>query len=354
VKSVFLLMVVLVLLVTAGFAQAPDAGSNAGPDNVKGCLGGSDGNYTVAEDGTDQIFKIATSSVDLKSHLGHDVKLTGRKASGTAGSGAADNSFTVAELNMISEHCGAASATAAGSAATVSPSSETVSPPPADATAPATTTTPSSATAGTSAMDASIPVETVSPPAATVSTPAATVNPPAATVSTPAATVSPSSAAVSAPAVDTSATAAAVNPSAATVSVPPANVAHTTRLSAHPRTHSARQAVADPPPAATVSSSSETVIPSAADAATPAATATPSSDTVNPPAAAPASTVTHRGWPLWLLISGVALVIALGTLVPVLGRWRKQKMLEQTGTENLSFTNETSSDRDKPKPSKVA
>jgi hypothetical protein len=341
VKSVFLLMVVLVLL-TAGFAQAPDPGSNAGPDNLKGCLGGSDGNYTVAEDGTDQIFKIATSSVDLKSHLGHDVKLMGRKASGTAGSGAADNSFTVAGLNMISEHCGVAAASAAGSAATVSPSSETVSPPPADATAPAATTTPSSATAGTSAMDASVPVETV--------------NPPAATVSAPAATVSPSSAAVGTPAVDTSAPAAAVNPSTATVSTPTANPAQATRLSGHPRTLSARHAVAaDPAPAATVSSSSETVIPSAADAAPPAATATASSDTVSPPAAAaPAPTVTHRGWPLWLLISGVALVIALGTLVPILSRWRKQKMLEQTGTENLSFTNETSSDRDKAQPSKVA
>jgi hypothetical protein len=341
VKSVFLLMVVLALLVTAGFAQAPDAASNAGPDNVKGCLGGSDGNYTIAEDGTGQILKIATSSVDLKSHLGHDVKLIGRKASGTAGSGAADNGFTVAELNMISEHCGVAAAAAAGSAATVSPSSETVSPPPADATAPAATATPSSATAGTSAVDASVPVETV--------------NPSAATVSTPAATVSPSSAAVSTPAVDTSAPAAAVSPSTATVSTPTAKVAHATRLSAHPRTPSATQAVAASPPAATVSSSSETVIPSAADAATPAATATPSSDTVSPPAAAaPAPTVTHGGWPLWLLISGVALVIALGTLVPVLGRWRKQKMLEETGTENLSFTKETSSDRDKPEPSKVA
>ena len=184
-KSVFLLMVVLALLVTAGFAQAPDAGSNAGPDNVKGCLGGSDGNYTVAEDGTDQIFKIPTSTVDLKSHLGHEVKLIGRKATGTAGSGAADNSFTVAELNMISEHCGPVAAAAAGSAATLSPSSETVSPPPADATAPAATAPPSSATTGTSAVDASVPVETVNPSAATVTTPAATVTPSSETVSPP-------------------------------------------------------------------------------------------------------------------------------------------------------------------------
>ena len=112
-KRVFLLMVVSALLVTLGFAQTPDAGSNTDPANVKGCLGGSDGNYTVVEDGTRQIFKITTSSVDLKPHLGHDVKLTGHKASGAASSGAADNSFAVTELSMISEHCAAAAAATA-------------------------------------------------------------------------------------------------------------------------------------------------------------------------------------------------------------------------------------------------
>ena len=50
-KRVFLLMVVSALLVTLGFAQTPDAGSNTDQANIKGCLGGSDGNYTVAEDG---------------------------------------------------------------------------------------------------------------------------------------------------------------------------------------------------------------------------------------------------------------------------------------------------------------
>jgi hypothetical protein len=55
-----------------------------------------------------------------------------------------------------------------------------------------------------------------------------------------------------------------------------------------------------------------------------------------------------------LLISFVVLVIVLGTLVPLLGRWRKRKMLERTGTPNLSFTKEASSDQDKPKLRKVA
>ena len=130
-KRVFLLMVVSGLLVTLGLAQTPDAGSNTDQANVKGCLGGSDGNYTVAEDGTRQVLKITSSSVDLKPHLGHDVNLIGHKASGAASSGAADNSFAVTELNMISDHCAAA---AVAPVATASPSSETVIPPAAAAT----------------------------------------------------------------------------------------------------------------------------------------------------------------------------------------------------------------------------
>src|SRR5450432_1582355 len=102
-KNAFPLMVVSALLVTLGFAQTPDAGSNTSVANVSGCLGGSDGAYTVMQDGTGQLFKISTSSVALKAHLGHDVKLTGQKSSAAAG-----NSLAVTELSMISEHCAAA------------------------------------------------------------------------------------------------------------------------------------------------------------------------------------------------------------------------------------------------------
>jgi hypothetical protein len=300
-KRVFLLMVVSALLVTLGFAQTPDAGSNTDQANIKGCLGGSDGNYTVAEDGTRQIFKITTSGVDLKPHLGHDVKLTGHKASGAVSSGAADNSFAVTELNMISEHCAAA---AAAPVATVIPSSETVIAPVAAAAA-------SSATARTPAADAA------------------------------------------APAADAAAPAAPVSPSSATVSTPAANAAHPTRLSAHPRRLSATRAAAATAPAATVSpSAADTAI---ANAATPVATASPSSETASTPAAAATTpTVTHRRGSLSLLIAFVVLVIVLGTMAPLVGRWRKRKILERTGTPNLSFTKEASSDRDKPELRKVA
>ena len=175
-KRAFLLMVVSVLLVMLGFAQTPDTGSNTDPANVKGCLGGSDGNYTVAEDGTRQIFKITTSSVDLKPHVGHDVKLIGHKSSGAVNSGAPDNSFAVTELIMISEHCAAA---AAAPVATAPPSSEAVIAPAADAVA-------LSATVSTPAADAPPPAATVSPSSETVVAPAVDTAAPSTPVSTPA------------------------------------------------------------------------------------------------------------------------------------------------------------------------
>jgi hypothetical protein len=57
------------------------------------------------------------------------------------------------------------------------------------------------------------------------------------------------------------------------------------------------------------------------------------------------------------LIAFAVLVIVLGTMVPVFNRWRKRKLLERTGDQNLSFTREASSDQDKsekPGPRKAA
>lgn len=348
-KQVFLLIAVSALLVTLGFAQTPAAGSNTDPANVKGCLGGSDGNYTVVEDGSRQIFKITTSSVDLKPHVGHNVKLTGHKASGAASSGAADNSFVVTELSMISEHCTAAAAATLGavvpySQTVIEPTTATPAPAPSapavDAPVPAATVSPSAGPSSTPAVETAAPAATVSPSSATVSTPAADA-------AAPATTVSPSAVPPSTPAVEAAAPAATVTPSAATVSTPTEKAAHSARPSTHARRLSATQAAAAP---------STTVNPTAPGAAT----ANPSSETGSAPAAAATTpTATHRAGSLSLLISFVVLVIVLGTLAPLLLRWRKRKMLERTGNPNLSFTNEVSkkeasSDHDKPEPRKVA
>ena len=330
-KRVFLLMVVSALLVMSGFAQTPNPGSNTGPANLKGCLGGSDGNYTLTEDGTRQIFKITTSRVDLKPHLGHAVKLMGEKASGPVSSGAADNSFAVTELNMISEHCATAAAATVGAAVPYSGTVIEPAAPPATASAPA--------------VDGAAPAATVSPSAATASTPAVDG-------AAPAATVSPSAATPSTPAVDNAAPAATASKPAVK-----AAAAHSTPPPAHRRKLSATQAASDRAPAATASSSAETVSPPAANDATPVAVAsTPAQAGSTPDTATPSPTptVTHRRGSLWLLILFVVLVVVLGTLAPLVGRWRKRKMLERTGAPNLSFTNEVTSDQDKQEPRKAA
>jgi hypothetical protein len=317
-KKTFLLIVVPALLVALGFAQTPAASSNTDQTSIRGCLGGSDDNYTVAEDNTGQIFKITTSSVDLKLHLGHDVKLVGHKASGAVSSGTADNSLAVTELSMISEHCAGA---AAAPVATVSTSPDTVITPPAPAAA-ATVAAPVNAPSETATTPPAAPAATVNTPAAETSAPAATVTAPAATVNTPAATVSPSS---------------------ETVSTPAAATAHPTRPSAHPRRQLATPAAAAPPAAAATPAA--TVSPHTADAATPAATAsTPSETDSTPAAAATTPTVTHKRGSLWLFIPFVVLLLALGTLVPLLNRWRKRRLLEQTSAQDLSLTHKPSSD----------
>ncbi|MGA7925282.1 MAG: hypothetical protein WCA20_04740 [Candidatus Sulfotelmatobacter sp.] len=326
-KRALLLIVVPALLVALGFAQTPATGSNTDQTTIKGCLGGSDGNYTVVEDNTGHIFKIATSSVDLKPHLNHDVTLIGHKAS-AASSTAAGNSFAITELSMISEHC---AAVAAASTAPVTTPSETASTPAADATAPA-------ATASTPAADATAPAATASTPAANSTAPAATVAPPAETVSTPAADAT-------AP--------------VATVSTHPETDG---RPAARPRRRSETPAVAAAP-TVTASSPSENAGTPAAAAITPVATDSSPSEPVSTPAAvATPPTATSKGWSLMLLIAFGVLVVVIGTMFPFVSRWRKQKSLERTGAPNLSFSRETSSDRsksdqgksDEPRPRKAA
>ena len=284
-KRVFLLIVVPALLVALGFAQTPAASGNANQMNIKGCLGGSDGHYTVAEDNTGQIFNITTSSADLKPHVGQDVKLIGQKAD------AAQNSVAVTELNMISEHCTAA---AAAPAAAVSTPSENLSTPPASA-APAAAPDATVSTAPASAAPAAAPDATVSTapasaapaaaPDATVSTAPASAAPaaaPDATVSTAPASAAPAAApdatvstapASAAPTAAPDATVSTASASAAPAAAPAAAAAvHPTRRSARLRKPSETPTVAAAPP--------EPV-------STPSATApvAPPSETTNIPAA---------------------------------------------------------------------
>jgi len=281
-KRVFLLIVVPALLVAMGFAQTPAASGN--PDqiiNIKGCLAGSEGNYTVAENSTGKIFKITTSSADLKEYVGQDVNLTGHKG------GTAENSLAVTEFKMISEHCATA---AAAPAATVSTPSETVSTPPAAvAVAPAFVA----------------PEATVSSPPETVierPTPAA----PAATASAP----------------------------AETASAPPVAVAvPRTRTAARPHKPAATPAAAPAP--------AEPVSTPVADANRITAPVAPAPETASTPAAAAPKTSTSRS--AGMLVS-IVVVLLIGAGIPLYNRWRRRKLLEQTRGQNLSFTKEAKSD----------
>ena len=231
-KSLFLLIVVLALLVAPGFAQTPVASGNTDQINVKGCLGGSDGNYVVGEDNTGKIFKITTSSADLKAYLGQEIRLSGAKGA------TAENSLAVTEVNMISEHCTAAAATPAAS---ISAPAETITIPPAAAPA-ATVSSPSetaiappAAAAAAASATVSAPSETaIAPPAAAVhpTRPSARPRKPAATPSAAAAPAEP----ISTPVADEVVPVAPAGPPSETTSIPAAPAA------AAPRTSTSRSA----------------------------------------------------------------------------------------------------------------
>jgi hypothetical protein len=345
-KRAFLLMVAPALLATLGFAQTPATSANTEQATVKGCLGGSEGSYTVSEDKTGHLFKIGSSSVDLKPHLGHDVSLIGQKTSGTSSdpAAAANDSLAVTDVTMISDHCAAAAATAPTAAASTPP--EPASTPSGDPAAPVTTASTSAETAVTATETAASPADTtVTPAAASAATapPAETTVAPVAAPAPPAETVTPAAPAA-APTVSGSAT-------TETASAP----------AAHSRKRLETAAAATSTPVVTDSSSSE-------PAATPAAVdTTPATTAPSEPASAPAAVATKpaapsKGWSLWLLVGFGVLVLVIGIMFPFFNRWRKQKNLEQAGSPNLSFTRETSSElspfdqdkNDQPVPRKVA
>jgi hypothetical protein len=378
-KRAFLLIVIPALLVALGFAQTPAASTNTDQTTIKGCLGGSDGNYTVVQDNTGHTFKITTSGVDLKAHLGHDVSLIGHRASGTS-SAAAENSFAVAELTMISEHCATAAAApvatststlpetaikpaapATAPAATVTATPETVVTPAAPATAPAATVTATPETVVTPAAPATAPAATVTATPETVVTPAAPATAPAATVTaTPETVVTPAAAATAPAATVTTPTETVVTPLAPAITVsdkPAVDAAPSKQRPDRFRSLSAAPAAAAVTPAATASKSSEPASTPDAAATTPAAPVKSSSETVTTPDAAPTTPppAPARGGTLWLLIAFAVVVILLGIFVPLLSRWRKQKSLAQTDAPNLSFTRGAPPAQDKPdEPRKVA
>jgi len=309
-KNAFLLIVVPALLVAMGLAQTPAASGTPDQVNIQGCLGGTDGNYTVAEDNTGKTFKITSSSADLKAFSGQEVKLSGQK-------GAAENSFAVTAVNMISEHC---ATPAAAPAAAIGAPPEASGTPPAAAAAPAAAPASIVSTAPETASTTPAAVTPAAAPAAIVSAPpetASTTPAAAAPAAAPAPLVSSPVKSVSAPTKDA--------------------VAHRTGPAAHPRKAEAKAAAE---PAATPAPAKPASTP-VADAAVPTAPADPQEADSTP--VKPAPKPSWRGSTL-MLVGIVVVLLLLGIAVPFYSRSRKQKLLDQAGGENLSFTHRASSD----------
>jgi hypothetical protein len=109
----------LSLLLSAAWVQAqtqyPQSGASqaetqkSGQTTVRGCLQGSDGNYTLtADDGT--AYHLQGDNSRLADHVGHEVEITGAAApaeveSAPKAAGAQQPMFTVEHLKHISSTC---------------------------------------------------------------------------------------------------------------------------------------------------------------------------------------------------------------------------------------------------------
>jgi outer membrane protein assembly factor BamA len=87
------------------------SGASSNPQTVEGCIVREETDYyIVPEQGSAQ--KLSGNTADLGQHVGHHVTVKGTSTSassatsgGTSGSSAANQQFTVAEVDMISDNC---------------------------------------------------------------------------------------------------------------------------------------------------------------------------------------------------------------------------------------------------------
>jgi hypothetical protein len=108
-------------------SQSDQTGSQTSNNNgtIKGCLSGSDGNYTLAQDETGAMFKLMGADDQLRKHVGHEVMITGQVMSANSGASASDqtpseasaggngeaaagaggNTVQVSGVKMVSKHC---------------------------------------------------------------------------------------------------------------------------------------------------------------------------------------------------------------------------------------------------------
>lgn len=154
--------------------QAQSQNQAATPVTATGCLQSPNSNvYSLTDQSSDTTYTLTSSSVDLSTHVGHTVTVTGTPVAPSANNGTADSSSTAADqapaateplgvssLTMVSTTCDSASATAAGTTATAAATP--------DNDADDTTATPAAAPNDGTAAQAATPATT---PAADAATP---------------------------------------------------------------------------------------------------------------------------------------------------------------------------------------
>ena len=109
-------MLTLVLLVSAVWLQAQDAGKTSGKtsdlDTIAGCLQRSEGQYNLTDD-TGTIHHLTGGAAKLKPHIGHEVEITGKHGSrtidttplGGASSAVVQPVFEVKSVKHIADTC---------------------------------------------------------------------------------------------------------------------------------------------------------------------------------------------------------------------------------------------------------
>jgi hypothetical protein len=117
------LLLLSVLLLGVSWAAAQNSPSQSTPTgagsetSVQGCLGGSDGNYTLT-DKSGTSFQLTGDTAKLAEHVGHEIKVTGTASSasaspsgGTAGgtmgqpSSASQQAIQVTSVKHIAKTC---------------------------------------------------------------------------------------------------------------------------------------------------------------------------------------------------------------------------------------------------------
>lgn len=98
------LMLTLVLMVSAVWLQAQDAGKTSDLTTIEGCLHHSAGQYTLIDD-TNTIHHLVGGAKLLTHHIGHEVEITGKpgwRTLDTTPQGGASGAVTQATIEVKS------------------------------------------------------------------------------------------------------------------------------------------------------------------------------------------------------------------------------------------------------------